>query len=86
MRAGRVIVNGGRKIISRGERRLPPKNNYRLLSLLPQNRRQWTCLLDSLFLSRHGESSSELVSVMILDPTFGNSLWKVAVCRTVNIT
>jgi hypothetical protein len=30
--------------------------------------------LDSLSLSRHGESSSELVSVMILDPAFGNSL------------
>src|SRR5580700_4915390 len=34
-------------------------------------------------LSRHGKSSSELVSVMILDPMFGNSLQKVAVCRTV---
>jgi hypothetical protein len=33
-------------------------------------------LLDSLSLSRHGESSSELDSVMILDPMFGNSLWK----------
>jgi cold-inducible RNA-binding protein len=41
------------------------------------------CLLDSLFLSRHGESSGELVSVMILDPVFGNSLWKAPVCRTV---
>ena len=40
-------------------------------------------LLDSLSLSRHGESSSELCSVMILDPAFGNSLWKVTVCRTV---
>ena len=40
-------------------------------------------LLDSLSLSRHGESSSELRSVMILDPMFGNSLWKVPVCRTV---
>ena len=40
-------------------------------------------LLDSLSLSRHGESSSELGSVMILDPAFGNSLWKVTVCRTV---
>ena len=40
-------------------------------------------LLDSLSLSRHGESSGELSSVMILNPTFGNSLWKVAVCRTV---
>jgi RNA recognition motif-containing protein len=36
----------------------------------------WRVLLDSLSLSRHGESSSELVSVMILDPVFGNSLWK----------
>src|SRR5271167_1151371 len=26
---------------------------------------------------------SELSSVMILDPMFGNSLWKVSVCRTV---
>ena len=34
-------------------------------------------LLDSLSLSRHGESSSEPGSVMILDPMFGNSLWKV---------
>jgi RNA recognition motif-containing protein len=34
-------------------------------------------------LSRHGKSSSELRSVMILDPMFGNSLQKVAVCRTV---
>src|SRR5271154_4556390 len=34
-------------------------------------------------LSRHGKSSGELRSVMILDPTFGNSLQKVAVCRTV---
>ena len=42
-----------------------------------------TCLLDSLSLSRHGESSGELGSVMILDPAFGNSLWKVTVCRTV---
>jgi hypothetical protein len=40
-------------------------------------------LLDSLSLSRHGESSSELSSVMILNPAFGNSLWKVTVCRTV---
>jgi cold-inducible RNA-binding protein len=37
----------------------------------------------SLSLSRHGKSSGELSSVMILDPTFGNSLWKVPVCRTV---
>jgi len=34
-------------------------------------------LLDSLSLSRHGESSGELSSVMILNPGFGNSLWKV---------
>jgi hypothetical protein len=35
-----------------------------------------------LSLSRHGESSSEPRSVMILDPAFGNSLWKATVCRT----
>jgi hypothetical protein len=33
-------------------------------------------LLDSLSLSRHGESSVEHSSVMILDPAFGNSLEK----------
>src|SRR6187549_2679009 len=43
----------------------------------------WIVLLDGLSLSRHGESSSEQCSVMILDPAFGNSLWKVTVCRTV---
>ena len=43
----------------------------------------WLVLLDGLSLSRHGESSSELSSVMILNPAFGNSLWKVTVCRTV---
>src|ERR1035437_832985 len=36
-------------------------------------------LFDSLPLSRHGESSVELSSVMILDPMFGNSLAKAAV-------
>jgi len=36
-----------------------------------------------LSLSRHGESSSEPRSVMILDPAFGNSLRKATVCRTV---
>jgi len=40
-------------------------------------------LLDSLSLFRHGKSSSELGSVMILDPAFGNSLRKVTVSRTV---
>jgi hypothetical protein len=33
-------------------------------------------LLDSLSLSRYGESSGELSSVMILNPTAGNSLGK----------
>ena len=33
-------------------------------------------LLDSLSISRYGESSGELGSVMILNPTFGNSLEK----------
>jgi cold-inducible RNA-binding protein len=39
------------------------------------------CLVlhDSLSLSRHGESSVELSSVMILDPMFGNSLAKAPV-------
>jgi RNA recognition motif-containing protein len=40
-------------------------------------------LLNSLSLSRHGKSSGELSSVMILNPTFGNSLWKVTVSRTI---
>jgi hypothetical protein len=59
------------------------KDNCRLLWLLRQNLPQYTRLLDSLSLSRHGESSSELSSVMILNPTFGISLWKAPVCRTV---
>ena len=33
-------------------------------------------LLDSLSISRYGESSSELSSVMIIDPIIGNSLEK----------
>jgi hypothetical protein len=33
-------------------------------------------LFDNLSLSRHGESSGELGSVMILDPIIGNSLAK----------
>ena len=55
---------------------LPPpvKDKCRYLLLFPQNLRWWPCLLDGLSLSRHGESSSELVSVMILDPINGNSL------------
>ena len=53
-----------------------PKDNCRLLLLLRRNQREYVRLLDSLSLSRHGESSSELSSVMILDPAFGNSLWK----------
>jgi hypothetical protein len=36
-------------------------------------------LFDSLCLSRHGESSVELSSVMILDPMNGNSLVKATV-------
>ena len=40
-------------------------------------------LLDSLSPPRHGGSSGELRSVMILDPTFGNSPWMVLVCQTV---
>lgn len=39
-------------------------------------------LFDSLSISRYGESSGELSSVMILDPTTGNSLEKQLV-RTV---
>jgi hypothetical protein len=35
-----------------------------------------TRLLDYLSLSRHGESSDELDSVMIIDPMTGNSLGK----------
>jgi len=34
-------------------------------------------LLDGSHLSKAWESSGELGSVMILNPTFGNSLWKV---------
>jgi hypothetical protein len=34
------------------------------------------CLFDSLSLSRYGESSGELSSVMILNPITGNSLEK----------
>jgi hypothetical protein len=52
------------------------EDNCRLLLLLRRIRRYLVRLLDSLSLSRHGESSSELSSVMILDPAFGNSLWK----------
>jgi hypothetical protein len=54
-----------------------------LLLLLRLNQRCFARLLDSLSLSGHGESSGELGSMMILDPMFGNSLWKVPVCRTV---
>jgi hypothetical protein len=61
----------------------PAKDFCRLL--LPSLLSRLNCLglLDSLSLSRHGESSSELVSVMILNPAFGNSLWKATVRRTV---
>jgi hypothetical protein len=47
---------------------------YRLLSV--QNGPTSTRLFDNLSLSRHGESSGELGSVMILDPMIGNSLQK----------
>ena len=53
-----------------------PKDSCRYLLLSGQNQRCCLCLLDSLSLSRHGESSSEPSSVMILDPAFGNSLEK----------
>ena len=62
---------------------MPPKDSCRLLWLLWRNLSHCIRLLDSLSLSRHGESSSEPGSVMILNPMFGNSLWKAPVCRTV---
>jgi len=40
----------------------------------------YVCLLDGLSLSGHGKSSGELVSVMILNPTFGTVCGK---CRLV---
>jgi hypothetical protein len=83
MRASRDFVNSGCKFTSADTVVCGRKDSCRLLWLLRRNGRQWACLLDSLFLSRHGESSGELVSVMILDPVFGNSLWKAPVCRTV---
>jgi hypothetical protein len=58
------------------DKTMAEKDSCRLLLLMQRNRRYWKRLLDSLSLSRHGESSSEPSSVMILDPAFGNSLWK----------
>ena len=52
------------------------KNSCEYWLLFPENQRKCTRLLDSLSLSRHGESSGELGSVMILDPMVGNSLAK----------
>jgi hypothetical protein len=51
----------------------PPKETY-CNSL--KNSDAHARLLDYLSLSRHGKSSSELGSVMILDPIVGNSLGK----------
>jgi hypothetical protein len=42
----------------------------------PRKRRMMRSLFDSLSLSRYGESSGELSSVMILNPSTGNSLEK----------
>jgi hypothetical protein len=42
----------------------------------PLERAMMRCLFDSLSLSRYGESSGELSSVMILNPSTGNSLEK----------
>jgi hypothetical protein len=42
----------------------------------PGERVMMRCLFDSLSLSRYGESSGELSSVMILIPSTGNSLEK----------
>jgi hypothetical protein len=42
----------------------------------PAERVMMRCLFDSLSLSRYGESSGELSSVMILNPITGNSLEK----------
>ena len=50
------------------------KREYKLLSLAETG--ILNCLFDSLSLSRYGESSGELSSVMILNPMTGNSLEK----------
>ena len=53
---------------------LENKREYKLLSLAETG--ILNCLFDSLSLSRYGESSGELSSVMILSPMTGNSLEK----------
>ena len=64
----------------------PQEVNQEWVLLFADNTSVCLRLLDSLSLSGHGESSGEPGSVMILNPMFGNSLKKVPVCRTVNIT
>jgi hypothetical protein len=76
-------VDAATSFVAGAGRVMPPKDSCRLLWLLRRNLPQYIRLLDSLSLSRHGESSSELSSVMILNPMFGISLWKAPVCRTV---
>jgi hypothetical protein len=52
------------------------QNSCEKTLLFARNGAWWRGLLDSLSLSRHGKSSGELSSVMILNPKFGNSLVK----------
>ena len=55
------------------------ENSCRLSLIFGRNGARLRSLLDSLSLSRHGKSSGELSSVMILNPKFGNSLVKETV-------
>jgi hypothetical protein len=52
------------------------QNSCEKTLLFARKKASWRGLLDSLSLSRHGKSSGELSSVMILNPKFGNSLVK----------
>jgi len=54
----------------------------KIIVAIRQGTGRFASLLDSLSLSRHGESSDEHSSVMILDPMVGNSLEKATVIRT----
>ena len=70
--------------MAHAQRERQPPFSREICLLSPRNERGLRGLIDNSILSRHGKSSGELGSVMILNPTIGNS-WKQG-ASTENIT